>query len=64
MITNFFFNFSRQLFDRLAEEMEKREIPYEQDGTEKNGAEPVLLGRIDYADETLPLKPDSKEKSS
>lgn len=44
--------------------MEKREIPYEQDGSEKNGSEPVLLGRVDYADETLPLKQDSKEKSS
>ncbi|XP_045452166.1 innexin inx7 [Melitaea cinxia] len=54
----------QKLFDRLAEELEKREIPYDQDVTEKNGAEPVLLGRVDYADETLPLNQDSKEKSS
>ncbi|KAG6459704.1 hypothetical protein O3G_MSEX011559 [Manduca sexta] len=48
------------LFTRLAEELEKRELPFENEGTEKKGAEPVLVGRVDIDDETLPLKGDKK----
>lgn len=50
----------RQLYARVAEELEKRELPMDQDGHEEKGAEPILLGKIDYADETLPLKPEKK----
>ncbi|XP_041973854.1 innexin inx7 [Aricia agestis] len=50
----------QQLFERLAEELEKRDMPYDQDGHEEKGAEPVLIGRVDYDDETLPLKDDKK----
>ncbi|XP_061717961.1 innexin inx7-like [Cydia pomonella] len=46
----------RELFARLAEELEKRDMPYPQSGHEKKGAEPVLIGKVDYDDETLPLK--------
>ncbi|CAF4837910.1 unnamed protein product [Pieris macdunnoughi] len=47
-----------ELFRSVAEELEKRDIPYnnkEDDNVEK-GSEPVLLGKVDYDDETLPLK--------
>ncbi|KAI5637323.1 innexin domain-containing protein [Phthorimaea operculella] len=50
----------QELFVRLAEELEKRELPMDQDGHEKKGAEPVLLGKIDYNDETLPLTEEKK----
>ncbi|KAI8429422.1 hypothetical protein MSG28_000063 [Choristoneura fumiferana] len=46
----------RELFARLAEELEKRDMPYGHMGTEKKGAEPVLTSHVDYSDETLPLK--------
>lgn len=46
----------RQLFVRLAEELEKRDMPDTHDNHEKKGAEPILIGRVDYDDETLPLK--------
>ncbi|KAL0850612.1 hypothetical protein ABMA28_012371 [Loxostege sticticalis] len=52
----------QQLFVGLAEELEKRDMPYDQAGHEEKGAEPVLLGKIDYDDETLPLK-DGKKSS-
>lgn len=55
-----FFSICRQLFASLAEELEKREMPYDQSGHEDKGAEPVLVGRIDYDDETLPLKDEKK----
>ncbi|XP_072935359.1 innexin inx7 [Epargyreus clarus] len=51
----------QELYARLAEELEKRELPFEQVGYEEKGAEPVLVGRLDYDDETLPL---SEKKSS
>ncbi|XP_026501138.1 innexin inx7 [Vanessa tameamea] len=54
----------QQLFERLAEELQKRDMPFDQNGHEEKGAEPVLLGKVDYADETLPLKQDLKEKSN
>ncbi|XP_045760369.1 innexin inx7-like [Maniola jurtina] len=46
----------QQLFEHLAEELQKREVPYGQKGDEEKGAEPILLGKIDYDDETLPMK--------
>ncbi|KAJ0180881.1 hypothetical protein K1T71_002966 [Dendrolimus kikuchii] len=49
-----------KLFVRLAEELEQRELPSNDIGTEQKGAEPVLVGRVDYDDETLPLKDDKK----
>lgn len=49
-----------QLFVGLAEELEKREMPYDQAGHEEKGAEPVLVSRMDYDDETLPLKEEKK----
>ncbi|CAG4927617.1 unnamed protein product [Colias eurytheme] len=48
-----------ELFRGVAEELEKRDMPYNDDNVDRNeekGAEPVLLGKIDYDDETLPLK--------
>ncbi|XP_013187972.1 innexin inx7 [Amyelois transitella] len=45
-----------QLFRTLAEELEKRELPMEQQGYEEKGGEPVLLSRTEFDDETLPLK--------
>nr|QDR50930.1 innexin 7 [Heliconius melpomene] len=53
----------QQLFERLAEELQKREMPYDQDGHEEKGAEPVLISKVDITDET-PLKLDMKDKSS
>lgn len=50
----------RELFSRLADELAKRDMPFDQDGHEKTGAEPILVGRVDYDDETLPLKDDKK----
>ncbi|XP_014359474.2 innexin inx7 [Papilio machaon] len=50
----------QQLYARVAEELEKRELPMDQDGYEEKGAEPILLGKVDYADETMPLKPEKK----
>ncbi|CAK1599315.1 unnamed protein product [Parnassius mnemosyne] len=52
----------QELYMRLAEELEKRELPYEQNGHEEKGAEPILVGKVDYTDETLPLK-DGKKSS-
>ncbi|CAG5034987.1 unnamed protein product [Parnassius apollo] len=52
----------QELYMRLAEELEKRELPYEQSGHEEKGAEPILVGKVDYTDETLPLK-DGKKSS-
>ncbi|XP_050357551.1 innexin inx7 [Nymphalis io] len=54
----------QQLFERLAEELQKRDMPFDQDGHEEKGAEPVFLGKVDFADEKLPLTQDLKEKSS
>ncbi|XP_053601941.1 innexin inx7-like [Plodia interpunctella] len=53
-----------ELFRTLAEELEKRELPIEQQGHEEKGGEPVLISKIDfdYDDETLPLR--SEKKSS
>ncbi|XP_037871916.1 innexin inx7 [Bombyx mori] len=48
------------LFVRLAEELEKRELPYDDQGTEEKGAEPILVGKVDIDDETMPLKRDKK----
>ncbi|XP_045508582.1 innexin inx7 [Colias croceus] len=48
-----------ELFRGVAEELEKRDMPYNDDNVDRNeekGAEPVLLGKIDYDDETMPLK--------
>ncbi|CAG9575393.1 unnamed protein product [Danaus chrysippus] len=53
----------QQLFERLAEELQKRDMPFDQDGHEEKGAEPVLLGKVDYTDETLPFKDDIKKFS-
>ncbi|XP_049887980.1 innexin inx7 [Pectinophora gossypiella] len=50
----------QELFIRLAEELEKRDMPFKQEGYEEKGAEPVLLSRMDYDDETLPLKDEKK----
>uniref|UniRef100_A0A2A4K2D6 Innexin n=1 Tax=Heliothis virescens TaxID=7102 RepID=A0A2A4K2D6_HELVI len=50
----------QQLFARLAEELGKREMPDNDDPDEKKGAEPILIGQINYDDETLPLKSDKK----
>ncbi|CAH0722146.1 unnamed protein product, partial [Brenthis ino] len=52
----------QQLFERLAEELQKRDMPFDQDGNEEKGAEPVLLSKVDITDET-PLKLDMKEKA-
>lgn len=48
---------------RLAEELEKREVPGDDQGNEEKGAEPVLLSRVDITDETLPLTTDEKKSS-
>lgn len=58
-----YIKYYRQLFERLAEELQKRDMPFDQDGHEEKGAEPVLLGKVDYTDETLPLKDDIKKYS-
>ncbi|KAG7303831.1 hypothetical protein JYU34_010732 [Plutella xylostella] len=52
----------QELFKRLAEELSTRDMPFDQDGHEESGATPVLVGRVDYDDETLPLK-DAKKAS-
>ncbi|KAM3957025.1 innexin inx7-like [Aphomia sociella] len=52
----------QELFTTLAEEIEKREMPFDQDGHEEKGAEPVLIAQHAYDDETLPLK-DTKKGS-
>lgn len=52
----------QELFVQLSEELKKREIPDSALGNEKQGAEPVLVGRVDYDDETLPLR-DAKKSS-
>ncbi|CAH0747751.1 unnamed protein product [Diatraea saccharalis] len=50
----------KQLFMALSEELEKRELPMPQQGYEENGVDPVLIGSIDYNDETLPLHSEKK----
>lgn len=45
---------------KLAEELEKREVADGDQGHQEKGAEPVLVSRLDYDDETLPLKDDKK----
>lgn len=40
--------------------MEKREVAGDDQGNHETGAEPVLVSRVDYDDETLPLKDDKK----
>ncbi|XP_075989914.1 innexin 7 [Anticarsia gemmatalis] len=49
----------QELFDQLSSELKKREIPDSDAGNEKQGAEPVLIGKVDYDDETLPLNKKS-----
>ncbi|CAH0600867.1 unnamed protein product [Chrysodeixis includens] len=52
----------QKLFKELSEELEKREVP-DLDQTDSNaGAEPVFIGKVNYDDETLPLK-DGKKSS-
>lgn len=53
----------RALFTKLAEELEKREVAgNDVQGHQETGAEPILVSRVDYDDETLPLK-DAKKLS-
>lgn len=58
---NFCFIICRQLLVRLAKELQEREIPSNDTTDEKSGADPVLIGTVNYDDETLPLK---EKKSS
>ncbi|XP_068628874.1 innexin inx7 [Battus philenor] len=51
-----------ELFNRVAEELKKRELHLNKDKNKANGEEPVLLSKVEYTDETLPLK--SEKKSS
>lgn len=57
-----FFSSRSQLYKSLAEELSKQEVPWkdDQDG-EELGGEPVLINRVDYDDETLPLKETKRD---
>ncbi|XP_050663674.1 innexin inx7 [Leptidea sinapis] len=47
----------QDLFQKISEELENRDMPTNDDNDDmEKGAEPILLGRVDYDDETLPLK--------
>ncbi|RVE55225.1 hypothetical protein evm_000123 [Chilo suppressalis] len=50
----------KQLFTALAEELEKKEVMLDYQGHEQKGAEPVLVGQVNFDDETLPLQKDKK----
>ncbi|XP_052758845.1 innexin inx7-like [Galleria mellonella] len=46
----------QELYKTLAEELEKRDMPLDQNIPEEVGAQPVLIATHEYSDETLPLK--------
>ncbi|VVD01529.1 unnamed protein product [Leptidea sinapis] len=54
----------QDLFQKISEELEKRDMPTNDDNDDmEKGAEPILLGRVDYDDETLPLKDKTSFKT-